>query len=54
MENKHSGSHIAYTSALKNDLLSNPDLVEKESKENFYKLLEWLQDLITPNEHAKK
>ncbi len=39
-KNKYSGSHTAYTSALKNDLLLNPSLVETETKENFYKLLE--------------
>ncbi|PDW66373.1 hypothetical protein [Helicobacter pylori] len=41
-KNKSSCSHTAYTSALKNDLLLNPSLVEAETKENFYKLLEWL------------
>ncbi|EQD89191.1 hypothetical protein [Helicobacter pylori] len=41
-KNKSSRSHTAYTSALKNDLLLNPNLVEVETKENFYKLLEWL------------
>ncbi|WRA06311.1 hypothetical protein KVL82_01655 [Helicobacter pylori] len=40
--NKSFRSHTAYTSALKNDLLLNPNLVETETKENFYKLLEWL------------
>ncbi|MGL2735763.1 AAA family ATPase [Helicobacter pylori] len=42
LKNKSSRSHTAYTSALKNDLLLNPSLVETETKENFYKLLEWL------------
>ncbi len=42
LKNKSSRSHTAYTSALKNDLLLNPSLVEAETKENFYKLLEWL------------
>ncbi|WP_187935277.1 hypothetical protein [Helicobacter pylori] len=41
-KNKSSRSHTAYTSALKNDLPLNPNLVEAETKENFYKLLEWL------------
>ncbi|WP_104712448.1 hypothetical protein [Helicobacter cetorum] len=43
LENKHNPGHIAYTSALKNDVLLNPTLIEQETKENFYKLLEWLQ-----------
>ncbi len=42
LKNKSFCSHIAYTSALKNDLLLNPSLVETETKRNFYKLLEWL------------
>ncbi|WP_442354922.1 AAA family ATPase [Helicobacter pylori] len=42
LKNKSFRSHTAYTSALKNDLLLNPNLVETETKENFYKLLEWL------------
>ncbi|WP_423749855.1 hypothetical protein [Helicobacter pylori] len=42
LKNKSSRSHTAYTSALKNDLLLNPSLVEAETKENFYKLLKWL------------
>ncbi|WQT56797.1 hypothetical protein KVE55_01920 [Helicobacter pylori] len=42
LKNKYSGSHTAYTSALKNDLLLNPSLVETGTKGNFYKLLEWL------------
>ncbi|WP_237003101.1 AAA family ATPase [Helicobacter pylori] len=42
LKNKYSVSHTAYTSALKNDLLLNPSLVETETKGNFYKLLEWL------------
>ncbi|WRC10989.1 hypothetical protein KVC44_01725 [Helicobacter pylori] len=42
LKNKSFRSHTAYTSALKNDLLLNPRLVEAETKENFYKLLEWL------------
>ncbi len=42
LKNKSFRSHTAYTSALKNDLLLNPSLVEAETKENFYKLLEWL------------
>ncbi|WP_418904614.1 ATP-dependent nuclease, partial [Helicobacter cetorum] len=46
LENKHNPGHIAYTSALKNDLLLNPTLVEKETKENFYKLLEWFQEKL--------
>ncbi|MGL2374195.1 hypothetical protein ACOWLN_06070 [Helicobacter pylori] len=41
-KNKSSRSHAAYTSALKNDLLLNPNLVEAKTKENFYKLLKWL------------
>ncbi len=42
LKNKSFRSHTAYTSALKNDLLLNPSLVEAETKENFYKLLKWL------------
>ncbi|MCQ2929719.1 hypothetical protein JT221_00490 [Helicobacter pylori] len=42
LKNKSFRSHTAYTSVLKNDLLLNPNLVETETKENFYKLLEWL------------
>lgn len=42
LKNKSFRSHTAYTNALKNDLLLNPSLVEVETKENFYKLLEWL------------
>ncbi|WP_412030765.1 AAA family ATPase [Helicobacter pylori] len=42
LKNKSFRSHTAYTNALKNDLLLNPSLVEAETKENFYKLLEWL------------
>ncbi len=42
LKNKSFRSHTAYTSALKNDLLLNPNLVEAETKENFYKLLKWL------------
>ncbi|WP_104745121.1 hypothetical protein [Helicobacter acinonychis] len=42
LKNKNSRSHTAYTNALKNDLLLNPRLVETETKENFYKLLNWL------------
>ncbi|OPG65919.1 hypothetical protein BGL78_03025 [Helicobacter pylori] len=42
LKNKSFRSHFAYTSALKNDLLLNPNLVEAETKENFYKLLKWL------------
>ncbi|MDU9803415.1 hypothetical protein RGC41_02145 [Helicobacter pylori] len=38
LKNKSYRSHTAYTSALKNDLLLNPSLVEAETKENFYKL----------------
>ncbi|MGL2793762.1 hypothetical protein L6504_02745 [Helicobacter pylori] len=41
-KNKSSRSHTAYTSALKNDLPLNPNLVEAKTKENFYKLLKWL------------
>ncbi|RVY95287.1 hypothetical protein EC506_00615 [Helicobacter pylori] len=41
LKNKSFRSHTAYTSTLKNDLLLNPNLVETETKENFYKLLEW-------------
>ncbi|EMH32978.1 hypothetical protein [Helicobacter pylori] len=41
-KNKSFRSHTAYTNALKNDLLLNPNLVEAETKENFYKLLKWL------------
>ncbi|MFP6043786.1 AAA family ATPase [Helicobacter pylori] len=40
LKNKSFRSHTAYTSALKNDLLLNPSLVEAERK--FYKLLERL------------
>ncbi|WP_164858669.1 hypothetical protein [Helicobacter pylori] len=40
LKNKSFRSHTAYTSALKNDLLLNPNLVEAERK--FYKLLKWL------------
>ncbi|MCQ2899753.1 hypothetical protein JT062_04555 [Helicobacter pylori] len=43
LKNKSFRSHTAYTNALKNDLLLNPNLVEAETKENFYKLLEWLK-----------
>ncbi|QQW61107.1 hypothetical protein [Helicobacter pylori] len=32
LKNKYSGSHTAYTSTLKNDLLLNPNLVETERK----------------------
>ncbi|WP_259458512.1 hypothetical protein [Helicobacter pylori] len=32
LKNKSSRSHTAYTSALKNDLLLNPNLVEAERK----------------------
>ncbi|WP_233707336.1 AAA family ATPase [Helicobacter cetorum] len=46
LENKWSRSHIAYTSALKNDLLIKPSLVEEKTKDNFYKLLEWLQEKL--------
>ncbi|WQS19656.1 hypothetical protein KVC14_01730 [Helicobacter pylori] len=42
LKNKSSRSHAAYTNALKNDLPLNPNLVEAKTKENFYKLLEWL------------
>ncbi|WRA19226.1 AAA family ATPase [Helicobacter pylori] len=42
LKNKSFRSHTAYTSALKNDLLLNPSLVETGTKGNFYKLLEWL------------
>ncbi|GAA8417102.1 hypothetical protein Hpkin71_00990 [Helicobacter pylori] len=42
LKNKSFHSHTAYTNALKNDLLLNPNLVEAKIKENFYKLLEWL------------
>ncbi|GAA8545251.1 hypothetical protein HpHA38_00680 [Helicobacter pylori] len=42
-KNKSSRSHTAYTNALKNDLPLNPNLVEAKTKENFYKLLEWLK-----------
>ncbi|WQW66098.1 hypothetical protein KVL18_04625 [Helicobacter pylori] len=42
LKNKSFRSHTAYTSTLKNDLLLNPNLVETETKENFYKLLKWL------------
>ncbi|WP_227624815.1 hypothetical protein [Helicobacter pylori] len=42
LKNKSFRSHTVYTSALKNDLLLNPDLVEVETKKIFYKLLEWL------------
>ncbi|MGH1607474.1 hypothetical protein ACRBC4_00505 [Helicobacter pylori] len=38
LKNKSYRSHTAYTSALKNDLPLNPNLVEAETKENFYKL----------------
>ncbi|WQV89527.1 hypothetical protein KVM15_01815 [Helicobacter pylori] len=41
-KNKSSRSHTTYTSALKNDLPLNPNLVEAKTKENFYKLLKWL------------
>ncbi len=49
LKNKYSGSHTAYTSALKNDLLFNPNLVEKTTKDNFYKLLEKLNEEL--NKH---
>ncbi len=49
LKNKYSGSHIAYTSTLKNDLLFNPNLVEKMTKDNFYKLLEKLNEEL--NKH---
>ncbi|MGL2400067.1 hypothetical protein ACOWM2_03790 [Helicobacter pylori] len=42
LKNKSFRSHTAYTSALKNDLPLNPNLVEAKTKENFYKLLKWL------------
>ncbi|WP_120891193.1 hypothetical protein [Helicobacter pylori] len=42
LKNKSFRSHAAYTSALKNDLPLNPNLVEAKTKENFYKLLKWL------------
>ncbi|WP_001988946.1 hypothetical protein [Helicobacter pylori] len=38
MDFKNKSSRSAYTSTLKNDLLLNPNLVETETKENFYKL----------------
>ncbi|WP_162970241.1 hypothetical protein [Helicobacter pylori] len=34
-KNKSSRSHTAYTSALKNDLLLNPNLVEAEAERKF-------------------
>ncbi|WQT62693.1 AAA family ATPase [Helicobacter pylori] len=41
LKNKSSRSHTAYTSALKNDLLLHPNLVEKERK-FFTSFLKWL------------
>ncbi|GAA7757916.1 hypothetical protein HpBT0162_02460 [Helicobacter pylori] len=40
LKNKSSRSHTAYTSALKNDLLLNPSLVEAERK--FLQAFKWL------------
>ncbi|AFI04095.1 hypothetical protein [Helicobacter cetorum] len=54
LENKRNSGHIAYTSALKNDVLLNPHLIEKETKENFYKLLEWLQKELQKEPQEKR